>query len=49
MTPFFSHPALTTLVISGFVLAGVGFFADGNLSAGQREDRSTRWTLPRSG
>ena len=45
MTPFFLHPALTTLVISGFVLAGVGFFADGNLSAGQREDRSTRWNL----
>ncbi|HLJ62145.1 MAG TPA: isoprenylcysteine carboxylmethyltransferase family protein [bacterium] len=45
ITPFFSHPALTALVIAGFALAGVAFFADGNLSSGEREDRSNRWVI----
>jgi protein-S-isoprenylcysteine O-methyltransferase Ste14 len=43
---FFSHPALNAIV---FVLAALGvaaFFAGGNLSSGEREDRSNRWVLP---
>lgn len=44
--PFFSHPALTTLVVVLFALSGVAFFAGGNLSSGVREARSNRWVLP---
>src|SRR5215471_2311886 len=42
---FFSHPALTALVIVGFVLTGVALFSSGNLSPGEREDRGNRWVL----
>jgi protein-S-isoprenylcysteine O-methyltransferase Ste14 len=42
---FFSHPALTALVIVGFVLTGVALFSGGNLSPGQREDKGNRWVL----
>jgi len=42
---FFSHPALTALVIVGFVLTGVALFSGGNLSPGEREDRGNRWVL----
>jgi protein-S-isoprenylcysteine O-methyltransferase Ste14 len=44
--PFFSHPALTTLVMVLFALSGVAFFAGGNLSPGVREASSNRWVLP---
>jgi len=44
--PFFSHPALMTLVVVLFALSGAAFFAGGNLSAGVREARSNRWVLP---
>jgi hypothetical protein len=37
--PFFSHPALTALVVVLFALSGAAFFAGGNLSAGVREAR----------
>jgi protein-S-isoprenylcysteine O-methyltransferase Ste14 len=42
---FFSHPALIALAVAVFVMAGVSFFAGGNLSAGVREDRGNRWVL----
>jgi len=42
---FFSHPALSTLAVALFVIAGVSFFAGGNLSPGVREDRGNRWVL----
>jgi len=44
--PFFSHPALKTLVVVLFALSGVAFLAGGNLSSGVREARSNRWVLP---
>jgi protein-S-isoprenylcysteine O-methyltransferase Ste14 len=43
--PFFSHPALMTLVVVLFALWGAAFFAGGNLSAGVREARSNRWVI----
>jgi len=42
---FFSHPALTALAIALFALSGAALFAGGNLSSGEREDRSNRWVL----
>jgi protein-S-isoprenylcysteine O-methyltransferase Ste14 len=42
---FFSHLALTALVIVGFVLTGVALFSGGNLSPGEREDKGNRWVL----
>jgi protein-S-isoprenylcysteine O-methyltransferase Ste14 len=42
---FFSHPALTALVVVLFVLSGVSLFAGGNLSPGIREDRANRWVI----
>jgi protein-S-isoprenylcysteine O-methyltransferase Ste14 len=42
---FFSHPALVALFAAGCVMAGAAWFAGGNLSAGEREDRANRWVL----
>ncbi len=42
---FFSHSALIALAVAVFVMAGVSFFAGGNLSPGVREDRGNRWVL----
>jgi protein-S-isoprenylcysteine O-methyltransferase Ste14 len=42
---FFSHPALIALALVGLALAGVALFSAGNLSPGEREDRSNRWVL----
>jgi protein-S-isoprenylcysteine O-methyltransferase Ste14 len=42
---FFSHPALIALAVAVFVMAGVSYFAGGNLSPGLREDRGNRWVL----
>jgi hypothetical protein len=42
---FLSHPPLVALTVVLFILAGVSLFAGGNLSPGQREDRSNRWVL----
>jgi protein-S-isoprenylcysteine O-methyltransferase Ste14 len=44
-TAFFSHSALTVLALVLFALSGVALFADGNLSAGVREDRANRWVI----
>src|SRR5215468_2874062 len=43
--PFFSHAALTTLVIVLFALSILSFFAGGNVSTGVREDRGNRWVI----
>jgi protein-S-isoprenylcysteine O-methyltransferase Ste14 len=42
---FFSHSALTVLVLVTFVLSGAALFTRGNLSPGEREDRSNRWVI----
>ena len=44
-TAFFSHASLIALAIVLFVLSGVALFSEGNLSPGEREDRSNRWVL----
>ena len=41
-----SHPARVALVVVTVLLALAALFAGGNLSAGEREDRSNRWVLP---
>jgi len=43
--PFFSHAALTTLVVVLFALSILSFFAGGNVSTGVREDRGNRWVI----
>jgi protein-S-isoprenylcysteine O-methyltransferase Ste14 len=45
LAAFFSHPALIALAVAVFVMAGVSFFAGGNLSPGVREDRGNRRVL----
>ncbi len=42
---FFSHPALTALAIATLIMAVAAVFSGGNLSAGEREDRSNRWVI----
>lgn len=42
---FFSHPALIVLVIATLAMAVAATFSGGNLSAGEREDRSNRWVI----
>ena len=42
---FFSHPARIALTIIVFLLSGAAMFTRGNLSPGEREDRSNRWVL----
>ena len=42
---FFAHPALIALAIVTFALSGAAFFAGGNLSPGEREDRGNRWVI----
>jgi hypothetical protein len=42
---FFSHPPSIALAIALFVMAGIGLLSAGNLSPGEREDRSNRWVL----
>jgi protein-S-isoprenylcysteine O-methyltransferase Ste14 len=43
---FFAQPALTALAIITGVAVALALFTRGNLSAGDREDRSNRWVLP---
>ena len=45
LAAFFSHPARTALAGATVVMAGAALFSGGNLSPGQREDRSNRWVL----
>ena len=42
---FFAHPALTALTLVTLALAGIAPFSRGNLSPGEREDRSNRWVI----
>jgi protein-S-isoprenylcysteine O-methyltransferase Ste14 len=42
---FFSQAALIALAITFFLLVGVALFSGGNLSPGEREDRSNRWII----
>lgn len=42
---FFSHSALIAVTAVTFLLAGVAMFSRGNLSSGEREDRSNRWVI----
>jgi len=42
---FFSHPALIVVTVVLLVMTGVGILSAGNLSPGEREDRSNRWVL----
>ncbi|KWA15065.1 isoprenylcysteine carboxyl methyltransferase [Burkholderia territorii] len=42
---FFSHPQLTVVAVATLALAVVALFTEGNLSAGDRENRDNRWVL----
>src|SRR5262245_28995067 len=42
---FFSHPARVVLTIITFALTIAAMFTSGNLSPGEREDRSNRWVI----
>jgi len=42
---FFYHPPLTALIITNLLLFVAAMFTSGNISAGEREDRSNRWVL----
>jgi protein-S-isoprenylcysteine O-methyltransferase Ste14 len=41
--PFFSHPPLVALCFVAAIFLVISFFSSGNLSSGEREDRSNRW------
>lgn len=42
---FFSHGPLVALTVVTLVLAVLAFFAGGNVSPGEREDRGNRWVI----
>jgi protein-S-isoprenylcysteine O-methyltransferase Ste14 len=42
---YFSNPARVALTVSGAAMYVVALFSPGNVSAGEREDRSNRWVL----
>ena len=44
--PLLAHPARVALVVVTIALTIAALFAGGNLSSGEREDRSNRWVLP---
>ena len=43
---FFSHPALVMVTMATLAMSVVALFSAGNVSAGEREDRSNRWVIP---
>lgn len=45
IAPFFAHPARIALAVLFVLLAAVALFTGGNLSPGEREDRSNRWVI----
>ncbi|MDE2006943.1 MAG: isoprenylcysteine carboxylmethyltransferase family protein [Rhodospirillales bacterium] len=45
-TAFLARPPLVALVLVAAALAIAGVFVGGNISPGEREDRSNRWVLP---
>src|SRR5215203_6045042 len=42
---FFAHPARIALAVVLVALTGAALFSQGNLSAGEREDRGNRWVI----
>ena len=42
---FFAHPARVAVAVITCVLVAAALFTQGNLSAGEREDRANRWVL----
>jgi protein-S-isoprenylcysteine O-methyltransferase Ste14 len=42
---FFAHPALVALGVVSAAMVVAAFFAGGNISSGEREDRANRWVL----
>jgi protein-S-isoprenylcysteine O-methyltransferase Ste14 len=42
---FFAHPARIALAVACAVMVGAAYFAGGNISSGEREDRGNRWVL----
>jgi protein-S-isoprenylcysteine O-methyltransferase Ste14 len=42
---FFAQPALVALIVVTIGLAIAAVFTEGNLSSGEREDRSNRWVI----
>ena len=46
LAAYFAHPPLIAVAIVLFALSVVAPFTSGNLSSGEREDRSNRWVLP---
>ena len=42
---FFAHPALVALGVVSAAMVVAAFFAGGNISSGEREDRGNRWVL----
>jgi protein-S-isoprenylcysteine O-methyltransferase Ste14 len=45
LAAFFAHPALTATAVLFVVFTIAAVFAGGNVSPGEREDRSNRWVL----
>lgn len=45
VSAFFAHPARVVLTLVLLALTGAAIFTEGNLSTGEREDRSNRWVL----
>ncbi|MGZ5908176.1 MAG: methyltransferase family protein [Reyranella sp.] len=43
--PFFANPARIALVIATVAMVVAALFSAGNLSSGEREDRSNRWII----
>ncbi|MHA6824930.1 methyltransferase family protein [Ralstonia pseudosolanacearum] len=46
LAAFLAHPARVALVAVTAVLTAAALCSEGNLSAGEREDRANRWVLP---
>jgi protein-S-isoprenylcysteine O-methyltransferase Ste14 len=42
---FFRHPALQALAVATVAISVIAFFAGGNISSGEKEDRANRWVL----
>ena len=45
LAAFFSHPPFVAMTAATLVACVVALFSRGNLSSGEREDRSNRWVL----
>jgi protein-S-isoprenylcysteine O-methyltransferase Ste14 len=45
IAPYFADPARTLAVVATMAMAIIAIFSGGNISAGEREDRSNRWVL----